>query len=143
MQSLGLLIQQRLITDIAHPVDPQCNSAALQWPCRHRTSAMHAASLTGHTRHRYDGGGLNRPHPDRFLSLHRHSRCLDVPRFAELSAEIIASDWPKTDLLKLRASTIRSLARSSRGGQDTCRVRLQLIVVGRRAASEVLLLNAA
>jgi NTE family protein len=78
MQSLGFLIQQRLIADVAYFAErvdlnllpPLCPLAVSPTDFRHARSLIdraHAASA-----HWIENGGLDRPDPARFLSLHRH-----------------------------------------------------------------------
>jgi NTE family protein len=78
IQSLGLLIQQQLITDVAHfaehvdlkvlpPLCPLAVSASDFRQARSLIERAHAASRSW-----IDGGGLDLPHPERFLFLHRH-----------------------------------------------------------------------
>lgn len=80
MQSLGLLIQQRLITDVAYFAErvdlnvlpPLCPVAVSPSDFRHARSLVdraYAASTQW-----IEGGGLNRPNPERYWSLHRHDR---------------------------------------------------------------------
>lgn len=79
IQSLGLLIQQQLITDVAHFAEhvdlkmlpPLCPLAVSPSDFRQAGSLIeraYAASLSW-----IDDGGLDLPHPERFLSLHRHA----------------------------------------------------------------------
>jgi len=78
IQSLGLLIQQRLIDDVAHfagrvdlkVLPPLCPVAVLPSDFRQAGSLIERA-YTASTRW-IVSGGLDLPHPERFLSLHRH-----------------------------------------------------------------------
>jgi NTE family protein len=78
VHALTLLIQQRLINEVAHP--PLAASIRLIPPlCPVSVSAAdfsHAAELIHRGRHAsttwIEGGGLDLPEPARFLSLHRH-----------------------------------------------------------------------
>lgn len=78
IQSLGLLIQQRLITDVAHFADqvdlkvlpPLCPLAVGPSDFSQARSLIARAHAT--SAHWIDEGGLDRPQPERFLSLHRH-----------------------------------------------------------------------
>lgn len=78
IQSLGLLIQQQLISDVAHFAEhvdlkvlpPLCPLAVSPSDFRQAASLIeraYAASASW-----IDSGGLDLPHPERFLSLHRH-----------------------------------------------------------------------
>jgi NTE family protein len=80
LQSLGLLIQQQLITDVAHFAEhvdlkvlpPLCPVAVSPSDFRQASSLIeraYAASVCW-----IDSGGLDLPHPERFLSLHRHEQ---------------------------------------------------------------------
>jgi NTE family protein len=78
MQSLGLLIQQRLIADVAYFAErvdlnvlpPLCPVAVSPSDFRHASSLIARAHASS-TRWIRDGG-LDRAHPERFLSLHSH-----------------------------------------------------------------------
>jgi NTE family protein len=78
IQSLGLLIQQQLITDVTHFAEhvdlkvlpPLCPVAVSPSDFRQASSLIeraYSASVSW-----IDSGGLDLPHPERFLSLHRH-----------------------------------------------------------------------
>lgn len=80
MQALGLLIQQRLITDVAYFAErvdlnvlpPLCPVAVSPSDFRYARSLIdraYAASTQW-----IEAGGLNRPNPERYLSLHRHDQ---------------------------------------------------------------------
>ncbi len=78
MHAVTLLIQQRLITDVAYYADridlnvlpPICPLAVSAIDFGHADQLIdraHSASATW-----IDDGGLDRPHPERFLSMHSH-----------------------------------------------------------------------
>jgi NTE family protein len=78
IQSLGLLIQQQLITDVAHFAEhvdlkvlpPLCPVAVSPSDFRQARSLIERAyAASGRW---IDDGGLDLPNPERFLSLHRH-----------------------------------------------------------------------
>ncbi|MGY1643229.1 patatin-like phospholipase family protein [Geodermatophilus sp. SYSU D00703] len=80
VQALGLLVQQRLITDVAQYAD--CVDLVVLPPlCPLRISAIdfrHAAELCRRARASsaawLDSGAASRPRPERILSLHGHAR---------------------------------------------------------------------
>lgn len=78
MHSLGFLIQQRLITDVAGYADqvdlkvmpPLCPLAVSSIDFGHARDLIDRAYAT--SLRWIDDGGLEQPHPERFLSLHHH-----------------------------------------------------------------------
>jgi NTE family protein len=78
IQSLGLLIQQQLIRDVAHFAEhvdlkvlpPLCPVAVSPSDFRQARSLIERADAA--SGRWIDDGGLDLPHPERFLSLHRH-----------------------------------------------------------------------
>ena len=95
LQSLGILIQQRLISDVAYFADrvdlkvlpPLCPVSVSPSDFR-QARALIERAYTSSSRW-IDDGGLDRPHPEQFLSLHSHRgqrHVADVPAFPDRSA---------------------------------------------------------
>jgi len=88
VQALSLLIQQRLITDIAHFADharinvlpPLCPLDVSATDFRHAGELIERARRS--TARWLDIGGPRFPEPERFLSLHDHTREPDTARHA-------------------------------------------------------------
>lgn len=79
MQAMALLVEQRLVRDVAHfagrvdlrVIPPLCPVAVPSIDFRHAgTLVTRARVATGRW---IDGGGFTRPHPERFLALHDHA----------------------------------------------------------------------
>lgn len=78
MHAVTLLIQQRLITDVTyyadrmdlHVLPPLCPPAVSAIDFDHADELINRAHVASSAW--IDDGGLNRPHPEAFLSMHRH-----------------------------------------------------------------------
>jgi NTE family protein len=76
MQAMALLVEQRLVRDVAHfagradlrVVPPLCPVAVPSIDFRHAAELITRARVA--TRRWIDGGGFSRPHPERYLALH-------------------------------------------------------------------------
>jgi NTE family protein len=83
LQSLTLLVERRLVLEVAHysaAVDlrvlpPLCPLAV--GPADFRYGGQLVERARAATQHWLEVGGDSRPHPERFLSLHRHSAVTD------------------------------------------------------------------
>jgi NTE family protein len=83
LQALTLLIEQRLVLEVAHLAEridirvlpPLCPLSVSSTDFRHGALLVERARIA--TERWMDEGGLRLPHPERFLSLHHHSINVD------------------------------------------------------------------